>query len=52
MRDRLHLPPNFNRDPYAAKVLKEEVNHELAQARSKLKKVVIARSIFIYTLTN
>jgi hypothetical protein len=24
------------------KVLKEEVNHELAQARSKLKKVVIA----------
>jgi hypothetical protein len=40
MRDRLHLPPSFNRDPYAMKVLKEEVNHELAQARSKLKKVL------------
>jgi len=40
MRDRLHPPPNFDRDPHAAKVLEEEVNHELAQARSKLKKAI------------
>jgi len=40
MKDRLHIPPTFDRDPHAAKLLKERVTYELSQARGKLKKLV------------
>ena len=52
MRDRTHLPRNFDTDLYAAKVLKEEVTHELAQARGKLKKTVRLYNTSFYRFTD
>ncbi|KAF8812824.1 hypothetical protein BYT27DRAFT_6402719 [Phlegmacium glaucopus] len=40
MKDRLHIPPTFDRDPHATKLLKERVTYELSQARGKLKKLI------------
>ncbi|KAF8159990.1 hypothetical protein B0H34DRAFT_797177 [Crassisporium funariophilum] len=42
LRDRLHLPKTFERDPHASKLLKEHVNHKLSQARGNLKKIIKA----------